>query len=142
MATAVRRSWSAASCDPADLPMWTPANPSRGQCGTTALVLNDLLGGQLALAVVLWPDGSRQGYHYWNVLPDGREVDLTREQFAGEQVILTKPTIASRPAGPPTRCQNQYAALQNAVFMRLARYKPIRVSTQIGWSSRNVGGAS
>ena len=119
VAAALRRSWSAETCDPADLPMWTPANPARGQCGTTALVLHDLFGGELALAEVLWPDGSRQGFHYWNVLGDRREVDLTREQFAGQQVALTTPVVVERPAGPARRCRDQYAALRDAVLARL-----------------------
>jgi hypothetical protein len=48
-----------------------PVIPSRGQCGSTALTIHDLLGGQLLIAEVLRTDGSRQGVHYWNLLPDG-----------------------------------------------------------------------
>jgi hypothetical protein len=78
---AVRGAWGADVCeDPADVPRWSPSNPSRGQCGPTALVLNDLLGGDLCVAEVRLRDGTQQGFHWWNRLA-GVDVDLTREQF-------------------------------------------------------------
>lgn len=40
---AIRGSWSAGTCDPLDLP-WSPSNAAKGQCGVTALVVQDLLG--------------------------------------------------------------------------------------------------
>jgi hypothetical protein len=55
---------------------WTARTPSVGQCAVTALVVQDLLGGDLLRAVV---DG---GSHYWNRLPNGEELDLTRDQFS------------------------------------------------------------
>ena len=57
---AVRACWDERTCDPVDLP-WSSDTPSRGQCGVTALVVNDLLGGDLMVAEVLFPDGNRQG---------------------------------------------------------------------------------
>jgi hypothetical protein len=47
--------------DPADLPRWSPADPARGQCGPTALVVNDLLGGDLCVAEVRLRDGTQRG---------------------------------------------------------------------------------
>jgi hypothetical protein len=43
----------------------------------TALIVQDELGGRLLRAST--PGGS----HYWNLLEDGTELDLTREQFGG-----------------------------------------------------------
>ena len=63
------------TCDPSDAALWTPANPSRGQCAVTALVVHDLLGGLLLEAEVHHADGSPQGFHYWNRLA-GLDVDL------------------------------------------------------------------
>ena len=60
--------------DPVDQPGWTEANPASGQCSSTALVVQDRLGGELLIAEVNEADGSRQGVHYWNRLPDGRVV--------------------------------------------------------------------
>lgn len=57
--TAVRAAWALDTCDPVDADDWSAANPSRGQCGPTALTIHDLLGGELLLAEVLRTDGSR-----------------------------------------------------------------------------------
>lgn len=116
---ALRAAWSADSCDPVDLPDWSPESPARGQCGVTALVLCDLLGGELLLAEVLRADGSRQGVHYWNRLPDGTDVDLTREQFSSAEVVQA-PTVLARPAGPPRRCAEQYHRYRDRVFDALS----------------------
>jgi hypothetical protein len=108
---AVRASWSIETCDPADRELWTVEEPARGQCGVTALVINDLVGGDLLVADVLWPDGSRQGYPYWNRLPDGTEIDLTLSQFqAGESV--QKGQVVQRPPGLPGRCRAEYELLR------------------------------
>jgi hypothetical protein len=49
----IRSGWSSESCDPVDLQDWSPQNPARGQCAVTALVLQEILGGELLLAEVL-----------------------------------------------------------------------------------------
>lgn len=112
---AVRSAWALDTCDPADADDWSAANPSRGQCGSTALVIHDLLGGDLLIAEVLRTDGSRQGVHYWNLLPDGTELDLTRDQFADDEV-LREPSILQRPAALPNRCAEQYLTMRYRVF--------------------------
>lgn len=112
---AVRAAWALDTCDPVDAADWSAANPSRGQCGSTALVIHDLLGGDLVIAEVIRGDGSRQGVHYWNLLPDGSELDLTREQFADDEAIQ-QPRVLRRPAGPPGRCAEQYRTMRHRVF--------------------------
>lgn len=47
---AVRSSWGADTTTPAHRADWDPANPARDQCGVTALVVHDLLGGELIRA--------------------------------------------------------------------------------------------
>jgi hypothetical protein len=111
---AIRAAWALYTCDPVDAEDWSAANPSRGQCGVTALTLNDLLGGVLLIADVARSDGTRQGVHYWNLLPDGVEIDLTRQQFADDEVIQPPCTLA-RPAGLPKRCAEQYLTLRRRV---------------------------
>lgn len=78
----LRRCWSPeTSADPAG---WTNSNPSVGQCAVTALVVQDYLGGDIVWAAV--PVGQKTVSHYFNRI-DGKEIDLTREQFApGTQV--------------------------------------------------------
>jgi ADP-ribose pyrophosphatase YjhB (NUDIX family) len=90
---AVRAAWCLWTSDPVDQPDWSDANPASGQCASTALVVQDRLGGQLLTADVHEADGSRQGVHYWNRLPDGRELDLTREQFRRGEVVGPPETI-------------------------------------------------
>lgn len=88
LVSAFEASWSReTSSDPA---RWTPENASLGQCAVTALVLQDVTGGEL-LRLAL-PEG---GSHYWNRLPSGVEVDLTRGQFCG-RVDLVGGEIRSR----------------------------------------------
>jgi len=115
---AVRTAWARDTCDPVDAGDWSAANPARGQCGTTALTIHDLLGGELLIAEVLRTDGSRQGVHYWNLLPDGTEIDLTREQFASNEVVQ-EPRIVRRPAGLPTRGAQQYLTMKHRVLTTL-----------------------
>lgn len=113
---AVRASWGADTCAPEDVPDWHPGNPARGQCGTTALVLNDLLGGDLVRADV-HRDGERVDYHWWNRLGDGLELDLTREQFAANEVV-GRGEVLSRPAGSG-RLDAEYETLRRRVRERL-----------------------
>jgi hypothetical protein len=115
---AVRTAWARDTCDPVDVDDWSAANPARGQCGTTALTINDLLGGELLMAEVLRADGSRQGVHWWNRLPDGTEIDLTREQFAGREVIQ-QPRVVPRPSDLPKRAAEQYLTLKHRVLHAL-----------------------
>ena len=115
---AVRTAWARDTCDPVDADDWSPANPARGQCGTTALTINDLLGGELLVAEVLRADGSRQGVHWWNRLPDGTEIDLTREQFTSHEVIQ-QPRAMPRPSELPKRAAKQYLTLKHRVLHAL-----------------------
>jgi hypothetical protein len=111
----IRSGWSAQTCDPVDLPDWSPDNPARGQCGVTALVVQDLLGGDLLLADVHNVDGSLQGVHYWNRFADGVELDLTREQFTPSEVVQ-EPVVVARPADPSVgRLAAQYRILAMTV---------------------------
>jgi hypothetical protein len=68
---------------------WSPENPTHGQCAITALVIQDLLGGDLLKGKVNGAD------HYWNRLPDSSEFDLTRDQF-GAAVSVASPERVSR----------------------------------------------
>lgn len=116
---AVRASWGVDTCDPVDAALWRSEHPSLGQCGVTALVLQDLLGGRLVLAEV-HADGERIGHHWWNRFGDGIDVDLTRDQFRfrpGEPAPEAR--VVERPAGPPRRCREQYELLRDRVRARL-----------------------
>ncbi|GAA2637007.1 YunG family protein [Paractinoplanes durhamensis] len=113
----LRDGWGPDTCDPHDLPDWHPDNPSRGQCGVTALIVHDLLGGELILGEVFVGD-TRVGYHYWNRLPDGRDVDLTAEQFYPQEMVVGG-EVQQRPPGPVRRCRQQYEILRQRVLAAL-----------------------
>jgi hypothetical protein len=99
LAETLERAWSRQTS--ADPEHWTPENPAWGQCAITALVIQDEFGGELLRATV--EDMS----HYWNRLPDGAEMDLTRHQFPegaaygptvvkDREYVLSFPETASR----------------------------------------------
>ncbi len=68
--------------------------PSRGQCGTTALVVQQLLGGDLMVADVEH-QGRVDGVHYWNVTPGGVELDLTRDQFTPDESLVNQRRVTT-----------------------------------------------
>jgi hypothetical protein len=94
---AIQESWDG---DTSVAPDWTGSRPSRGQCAVTALVVQDYLGGELLRATV----GGTS--HYWNRLPDGQDVDFSREQFdlfepvdvepRAREYVLSYPDTANR----------------------------------------------
>ena len=111
--SAISTSWSLETCDPTDAPLWAPTEPSRGQCAVTALVLHDLLGGELLEAEVRHADGSPQGFHYWNRFA-GVDVDLTRRQFVDGEVVLD-PHLIDRLPSAPWLAQDQYVVFRDRV---------------------------
>lgn len=119
---AIRAGWSADTAEEDD--GWTPDNPARGQCDITSLVVHDIFGGEL-LAADVFRNGERVEGHMWNRLPGGIEVDLTREQFKGGEVIgepiarRRSPKIAS-PDHPRYHRYQAYLVLAGRVQKRLA----------------------
>ena len=119
---AIRQSWGLETCDPTDAGEWTPANPSRGQCAVTAMVVHDVFGGQLLEAEVHVQDGSRQGFHYWNRLADG-DVDLTRDQFTSHEVVQ-EPHVIDRVPEFPWKAEEQYLIFRERVRAALQLSQP------------------
>ena len=54
---------------------WKLDNPAAGQCGVTALVVNDELGGMIFKTDV------NGAWHFYNLV-DGKRVDFTMSQFS------------------------------------------------------------
>jgi hypothetical protein len=94
---AIRAAWGRETSDDPD--EWTEENPARGQCAVTALLVRELLGGDILVANVL-RDGRRIERHAWNRLSSGITLDLTREQFAnGEALgepVVEEPVLTER----------------------------------------------
>ena len=128
----IRASWSRETCDPVD--ERSAENPARGQCAVTALVVQDLCGGELLLAEVRYRDGSRQGLHYWNRLGDGVELDLTREQFAPDEIVQSAEPV-ERPVDLTSgRRYPQYQALSRAVRAGLGG-EILHLTTRAEWEA-------
>ena len=116
---AFRLSWGPdTTClDAGSLAKWHPAKPAHGQCGPTALVVQDLLGGDLLIADVCGGDEDNE-VHYWNRFAGGLEVDLTREQFQSHRTI-GEPRVVIRPPGGPRAYVTEYQLLRARVFSSL-----------------------
>jgi hypothetical protein len=91
-----------------------PGDPARGQCGATALVVQDLLGGDLIVADVL-VGTERLGVHYWNTLEDGEVLDLSSGQLVEDEVV-SGARVVHRPTGAvPPKGAEAYLLLRDRV---------------------------
>lgn len=93
-----------------------PSRPSANQCAVTAMLLQDELGGDLVETHV------NGVLHFFNRLPGGQDIDLTRDQFPADAVyrgerIRTRGSLARIPD-----TQRRYLLLKAAVGRRLAAH--------------------
>lgn len=110
LTSAIRASWSADSAVRAS----ANTHPSAGQCAVSSLIVQDYLGGELLRSIVAGES------HYWNRLPDGTEVDVSRDQFDSFESELP-PSARDREyvlSFPDTR--RRYLLLRAKVEERLA----------------------
>ncbi|MEN0041740.1 MAG: hypothetical protein AAF764_10465 [Pseudomonadota bacterium] len=66
---------------------WLPDNPAAGQCNVTAVVVQDIFGGELLRTRL---EGF-ESHHYYNHI-GGRRIDLTDSQFDGPIPYDDEPT--------------------------------------------------
>ena len=69
IAPLLQQAWSVRSSS-----KWTSSNPAAGQCSVTALVLQDIFGGDILYTLV------NERPHFYNRI-SGCRYDLTKEQF-------------------------------------------------------------
>src|ERR1019366_724345 len=116
---AIRASWGPDTAyDPA---AWSPHCPERGQCAVTALIIQDHLGGDLLRAV------AGGDSHYWNLLPSGEELDLTRAQFA-----------SFAPEGTAVRSRGQVLSFPSAAARYAILAERVRHSREAESPARDV----
>jgi hypothetical protein len=137
---ALRASWAADTCSPDDVERapWTPENPAWGHCDVTALLVHDLLGGDLVVGEVHL-HGRQEGFHCWNRRPEGTELDLTREQFRLGQVI-SAPRILRRDFVRPRRRAADYELLRERLATRLDPLPAMGAHARIGGTRLEPGG--
>ena len=114
---ALRSSWCReTSSDPK---YWKESNPSLGQCGPTALLVQDYFKGDLLFGLIGYNDNI-YGTHIWNILHDGKEKDLTREQYGNipESCFIGKKTSREE-ALKEDGTRKRYEILKNKVKMIL-----------------------
>jgi hypothetical protein len=83
VAAALAYSWSLKTSS-----KWLADNPARGQCNVTALLVNELFGGEILKTPL--PDGD----HFYNRI-DGERIDLTDSQFDAPVHYLDLPSDRS-----------------------------------------------
>lgn len=69
---ALIRSWSIETSS-----KWTNENPAKGQCGVTALVVQEIYGGKIKKTKV------GEVWHFYNII-DEQRCDFTETQFNGK----------------------------------------------------------
>ncbi len=104
---------------------WSASNPAAGHCDVTSLLVRERIGGDLRTCQV-FRNGVLSEHHYWNVLPDGQEVDLTRSQFDGNETFGEVATLTAEvfeSAGPMNpELVERVARFRAAVDANLAVY--------------------
>lgn len=110
---AISKSWCLGTGDEPDA--WDAVdNPQRGQCGATALVVHDYLGGNMLISEVT-VDGERVGVHYSNQLPNGELLDFTADQFREDEVLGVTEPVVRTPHQPPRFGIERYNLLSRLV---------------------------
>ncbi len=67
----LKKCWSKESSS-----LWTKENPSKGQCGVTSIVVQELLGGKIMKTRLA--SGQKHFYNFIN----GKRIDFTKDQFS------------------------------------------------------------
>ena len=96
-----------------------PGDRARGQCGATALVVQDLLGGEIFVGDVLL-GSERLGVHYWNRLEDGEILDVSSGQLVEGEVVRDARVVHRPPGAVPPKGSEAYLVLRERVERLLA----------------------
>jgi hypothetical protein len=105
--SALYKSWSLKSST-----KWSEDNPAAGQCGVTALVVNDLLGGEIKKTKL------QNGWHFYNVL-NGTRYDFTESQFT--ETVEYMDQSSSREEAFSDTNDSQYSYLKQQFYLYLHR---------------------
>jgi len=106
----LRKKFEKAWCNSTCWSKFNPKCPSEGQCFVTALCVQDILNGEIMCGMVngIW--------HYWNMLPNGQEVDLTSDQFKGGDGIHKHPNAwVSNISRNPNKKNKRYLLLKKRI---------------------------
>lgn len=104
---ALRESWCAETAVPRARDQWSRRKITKGQSVVTALFIHECFDGH-----ILWLP-SENGPHYWNELPAGGELDLTREEWTEG-----RPGVASQIIVPEVLLKREEAKEIFALFQK------------------------
>ena len=102
---ALYKSWSSDSSS-----KWSKDNPAKGQCGVTALVVNDILGGEIKKTKL------PEGWHFYNFI-NGKRYDLTVSQFKEDILYMDIPS--NRDEAFSDTSEKQYNYLKHSMINHL-----------------------
>lgn len=88
---------------------WLAENPARGQCNVTALLVNELFGGEILKTPLA------EGDHFYNHI-DGKRVDFTDCQFSVPIAYLDIPSDRAEALAGTSPAR--YEALRSAFSKR------------------------
>lgn len=109
---AVRASWCRETSGDPD--HWSPENPAYFQCTVSALVIQDLCGGELQRFFAI--DGEQNVRHTVNILPGGVLLDSTASQFAGIPTYIRRENETREKALAPQDTRRRYNLLRRLVM--------------------------
>lgn len=89
---------------------WKMENPASGQCGVTALVVQEYLGGEIVKTFI------GEMWHFYNKIGDNY-IDFTASQF--DTAIDYKPVVSNRQEAFEDTNINQYRYLTKEMNNRL-----------------------
>jgi hypothetical protein len=96
---------------------WIPENPARGQCSVTALVINNLFGGEILKTLL------PEGWHFYNRI-DGKRYDFTDSQFDGPIDYMDVPS--NRDEAMLDTSPRQYSVLKQNLLRHLVETERIQ----------------
>ena len=91
---------------------WSKDNPAKGQCGVTALVVNDIMGGEIKKTKL------PSGWHFYNVM-NGKRCDFTDSQFTED--IIYMDIHSNREEAFKDTNEKQYNYLKSTVLLNINR---------------------
>ncbi|MGG4490411.1 YunG family protein [Metabacillus idriensis] len=102
----LKQTWSLKSSS-----KWSIDNPSKGQCGVTSLVVNDILGGEIRKTPLA------EGWHFYNMIYHTR-YDFSESQFS--ESISYEDIPSNRKEAFTDTNINQYNYLISSVLKELS----------------------
>lgn len=115
--------WSRTTTHPMFKWKWRKSKPSLGHCYVTALIVQDLFGGELMVGIGgQIENGKTAGdvlYHVWNRLPNNKQVDLTADQFKDGKVPYPVPGFIGKTTTVGAKRSNPRYKLLKKRMLRL-----------------------